>query len=148
MVKKIEKKIKKEKKSEKKTGKKINEDAILIKKLLDKKIRPIDIANEFNISKQKVNYWKKTEIKTVIHRRKKLDDKDIQEIIKMAENQTTSNMGCRKIPAIMNTPSVVQNTEIPDTAAASLLPPTAYIFLPNFVLFQINHTTMIAIIAL
>ena len=102
MVKKIPKNIIKEKKSEKKTGKKINEDAILIKKLLDKKIRPIDIANEFNISKQKVNYWKKTEIKTVIHRRKKLDDKDIQEIIKMAENQTTSNMGCRKIAAIMN----------------------------------------------
>ena len=70
----------------------MNEDAILIKKLLDKKIRPIDIANEFNISKQKVNYWKKTEIKTVIHRQKKLDDKDIQEIIKMAENQMTSNM--------------------------------------------------------
>ena len=61
-----------------------------------------DIAKEFNISKQKVNYWKKTEIKTVIHRRKKLDDKYIQEIIKMAENQTTSNMGCRKIAAIMN----------------------------------------------
>ena len=43
----------------KKTEKKINEDAILIKQLLDKKIRPIDIAKEFNISKQKVNYWKK-----------------------------------------------------------------------------------------
>ena len=53
------KKDNKRKKTEKKTGKKINEDAILIKQLLDKKIRPIDIAKEFNISKQKVNYWKK-----------------------------------------------------------------------------------------
>ena len=64
-------------KSEKKTWKKINQEAILIKKLLDKKVRQIEIAKKFNISKQKVNYWKKTEIKTVIHRRKKLDDKDI-----------------------------------------------------------------------
>ena len=38
----------------------------------------------------------------MIHRQKKLDDKYIQEIIKMAENQTTSNMGCRKTAAIMN----------------------------------------------
>ena len=59
MAKKIGRKIIKEKKSEKKTGKKINEDAILIKKLIEKKIRPIDIVKEFNISKQKVNYWKK-----------------------------------------------------------------------------------------
>ena len=59
MAKKITKKIIKGKNSEKKTGKKINKDAVLIKGLLDKKYRPIDIAKEFNISKQKVNYWKK-----------------------------------------------------------------------------------------
>ena len=56
MVKKIAKKIIKGKNSKKKTGKKINKDAILIKGLLNKKYRPIDIANEFYISKQKVNY--------------------------------------------------------------------------------------------
>ena len=33
---------------------------------------------------------------------KKIEWKDIQEIVKMAENQTTSNMGCRKIAAIIN----------------------------------------------
>ena len=102
MVKKIPKKIIKEKKSEKKTGKKINEDAILIKKLLDKKIRQIDIAKKFNISKQKVNYWKKTDIKTEIHRRLKLSQEDIDKIIKLAENKTTSEMSCRKIAPIMN----------------------------------------------
>ena len=44
----------------------------------------------------------------------------------------------------MNAPIVTLNTEIPDTAAASGFPPTAYRFLPNVVLFQINHTTMTA----
>ena len=102
MVKKITKKIIKEKKSQKKTGKKINEDAILIKRLLDKKIRQIDIANKFNISKQKVYYWKKTNIKTEIHRRLKLDQEDIDKIIELAKNKTTSEMSCRKIAAIMN----------------------------------------------
>ena len=97
------KKDNKRKKTEKKTGKKINEDAILIKSFLDKKYRPIDIAKEFNISKQKVNYWKKTEIKTEIHRRLKLNQEDIDKIIKLAENKTTSQMSCRKIANIMNT---------------------------------------------
>ena len=56
---KFEKNLIKEEKQEKKKGKKINKDAILIKRLLDKKNRPIDIAKKFNISKQKVNYLKK-----------------------------------------------------------------------------------------
>jgi hypothetical protein len=102
MVKNLKKNLIKEKKQEKKKGKKINKDAILIKRLLEKKIRQIDISKKFNISKQKVNYWKKTEIKDVIHRRKKLTDEEIQEIIKLAENKTTSMMGSRKIASIMN----------------------------------------------
>ena len=44
----------------------------------------------------------------------------------------------------MNAPSVTANTEIPETAAASGFPPTAYRFFPNVVLFQMNHTIMIA----
>ena len=56
MVKNLKKNLIKEKKQEKKKGKKINKDVILIKRLLDKKNRPIDIAKKFNISKQKVNY--------------------------------------------------------------------------------------------
>ena len=102
MVKNLKKNLIKKKKQEKKKGKKINKDAILIKRLLEKKIRQIDIAKKFNISKQKVNYWKKTEIKDAIHRRKKLTDEEIQEIIKLAENKTTSMMGSQKIASIMN----------------------------------------------
>ena len=102
MVGKIRKIKNEEQKKEKKVGKKTNNDAILIKRLLKEGYRPIDIAKKFNISKQKINYWKKTEIKEVIHRRSKLSDDDIREIVKMAENQTTSNMGSLKIAAIMN----------------------------------------------
>ena len=47
----------------------------------------------------------------------------------------------------MNTPIVTQKTEIPETLAASEFPPTAYMFFPKVVLFQINHATIIAIIA-
>ena len=39
----------------------------------------------------------------------------------------------------MKTIMVTLKTLIPETAAASGFPPTANIFLPNFVLFQINH---------
>ena len=42
---------------------------------------------------------------------------------------------------------MTQNTEIPETAAASALPPTANRFLPKVVLFQMNQTTMTAAIA-
>ena len=49
-----------------------------------------------------------------------------------------------KYPAITNAQSVIANTEIPDTAAASGFPPTAYKYFPNVVLFQMNHTIMIA----
>ena len=44
----------------------------------------------------------------------------------------------------MNAPMVTPNTEIPETAAASGLPPTAYKFLPKVVLFQMNHTITMA----
>ena len=35
-------------------------------------------------------------------------------------------------------------TEMPETAAASGFPPTAYRYLPNFVLFQMNQTMTMA----
>ena len=44
----------------------------------------------------------------------------------------------------MNAPTVTRKTEIPETAAASGLPPTAYRFFPKVVLFQMNHTITIA----
>ena len=82
--------------------KKINEDGVLIKKMIDKGYKPKYITKNFGFKKQKISYWKNTPIKKEIHRRSKLSDEDINEIIKMAENQTTSNMGCRKIASIMN----------------------------------------------
>ena len=82
--------------------KKINEDGVLIKKMIDKGYKPKYITKNFGFKKQKISYWKNTPIKKVIHRRSKLSEEDIKEIIKMAENQTTSSMGCRKIAAIMN----------------------------------------------
>ena len=41
---------------------------------------------------------------------------------------------------MMKAPIVTQNTEIPETDAASGFPPTAYKYLPNLVLFQIKDT--------
>ena len=51
---------------------KINSDAIAIKALIKQGIKPIKIAQILGISKQKVNYWRKTSVKTVQNRRKKL----------------------------------------------------------------------------
>ena len=82
--------------------KKIKEDAVLIKKLIDKGYKPAYITNKFGFSKQKISYWKKNDIKYVQKRRKKLPEKYIKEIIRLAENQTTSNMGSRKIASIIN----------------------------------------------
>ena len=44
-----------------------------------------------------------------------------------------------RIPAMAKAVMVTLKTEIPDTAAASELPPTAYMYLPRVVLFQMNH---------
>ena len=52
--------------------KNINSDAIAIKALIKQGIKPINIAQILGISKQKVNYWRKTSVKTVQNRRKKL----------------------------------------------------------------------------
>src|SRR5699024_4489892 len=45
-----------------------------------------------------------------------------------------------RMPASTKAPTVTANTEMPDTAAASALPPTAKRFLPKVVLFQMNQT--------
>ena len=83
-------------------GKKTNEDAILIKRLIKEGMKECQIAKKYNIRKQKVSYWKNHDIKTVIKRRSKLSDEDIQYMIKLAENKTTSDMGSRKITLLMN----------------------------------------------
>ena len=45
---------------------------------------------------------------------------------------------------MMKAPTVTLKTEMPETEAASGLPPTAYRFLPKVVLFQMNQTTITA----
>ena len=39
---------------------------------------------------------------------------------------------------------VTLNTEMPDTAAASGFPPTAYMYLPSLVLFHMKYMMMMA----
>ena len=82
--------------------KKLNLIAATIKTLLQNNVRPINIARKLKISKQRVNYWIKTPIKSIQSRRKKLDKKYIDKIISLGENQTTSAMSSRKIANIMN----------------------------------------------
>ena len=50
--------------------KKINNDAITIKSLLEKGYTQYKIAKMLNISKQKVHYWARTEIKSIQTRKK------------------------------------------------------------------------------
>ena len=45
--------------------KKENENAILIIKFLDKDYKPSYITQKLGISKQKISYWRKNEIKYV-----------------------------------------------------------------------------------
>ena len=51
-------------------GKKTNEDAIFIKKLIEKKMPARKISKQYGIKKQKISNWKHHEIKTVIKRRR------------------------------------------------------------------------------
>ena len=60
--------------------KKINKDSVAIKTLLNKRLKSIEVAQILGVSKQKVNYWRKNEIKSTQTRRKKLDMSFIQEI--------------------------------------------------------------------
>ena len=82
--------------------KKLNRDAFLIKILLDKGLKQTDITKILNISKQKVNYWAKTDIKTTRKRRRKIPEEYFQKILALAQNQTTSAMSSRKICSIIN----------------------------------------------
>ena len=82
--------------------KKINTIAITIKSLLKKGMQPIKIARLLNVSKQKINYWKKTEIKYKQTRRKKLQHELIQKICDLAANKTTTEMSSRKIANLIN----------------------------------------------
>ena len=82
--------------------KKINKDANAIQAFLEKGYNQAWIARKLGISKQKVNYWSKTAIKTVQNRRSKLSDEYKKKIVELAEDKLTSDMGSRKIANIIN----------------------------------------------
>jgi len=83
--------------------KKLNRDALLIKILLNKGASCADISQILNVSRQKVFYWAKHEIKTSrINRRKKLPEEYYQKIIDLAKNSAANSMSSRKICAIIN----------------------------------------------
>ena len=87
--------------------KKINNDALMIKRLLRRGLRQCKIARLLGIKKEKVWYWAKTEIKEFQIKKKKLKDIYIQAIQKWANNKVTSQKSSRKIAAMIN--SVVAN---------------------------------------
>ena len=66
--------------------------AITIKKNFEAGMKPIDIANLFGISKQRVNYWLHTPLKKRT-RRTKLTRKEINTIVKWARDKPI--MECR-----------------------------------------------------
>ena len=82
--------------------KKINSDSVTIKSLLKQGMQPIKIARLLKVSKQKVNYWKKTEIKYIQTRRKKLQPEYVKKICQLAADKTTSEMSSRKIASSIN----------------------------------------------
>ena len=87
--------------------KKINNDALMIKRLLRRGLRQCEIARLLGIKKEKVWYWSKTEIKEFQIKKKKLKDIYIQAIQKWANNKVTSQRSSRKIAAMIN--SVLAN---------------------------------------
>ena len=80
----------------------INNDAITIKSLLEKGYIQYKIAKMLNISKQKVLYWARTEIKSIQTRKKKFRNYYVNKIINLAKNKTTSQMSSKKIASILN----------------------------------------------
>ena len=80
----------------------MNKDSILIKELLNKGWSHKKIANVLNLSKQKVSYWSKHQIKTSIIRKRKLKDIYLNRIIRWVKNKPTSSMCFRTIAQKIN----------------------------------------------
>ena len=77
-------------------AKKLNLLAATIKTLFKNKVRPIDIARKLKMSKQRVNYWIKTPIKSSQSRRKKLDKIYIDKIISLRKFANIMNAQFQK----------------------------------------------------
>ena len=71
--------------------------AIAIKKNYEAKMKPIEIAKLFNISKQKVNYWIHNPIIVRRKRRTKMTRKEINIIVKWARDRPVNLCSARKI---------------------------------------------------
>ena len=89
--------------------KKINQDAITIKRLIDKGIKQAKIVKLLGLTRQKVGYWAKKDYPTEKKRRKKLSKFYVDKIIRFAKNKCTSSMSCRKIARIINTAFLKKN---------------------------------------
>ena len=119
--------------------KKINTIAITIKSLLKKGMQPIKIARLLNVSKQKINYWKKTEIKYTQTRRKKLQPELIQKICDLAANKTTTEMSSRKIANLINE-ELKNSPKVAKSKKISITHPTICSYLnENMVLRKIRR---------
>ena len=71
---------------------KLKSEWFTIKELYKSGFTPSQIARKKKISRQKVNYWLKKKIKTEIKRRTKLNKREIQKVIELTENRTTSEI--------------------------------------------------------
>ena len=80
--------------------KKINKIGVTVKTLLQEGYSQIWISRKLKISKQRVNYWSKADIKTTVVRKNKLPDKYIKKIISLAQDKTTSEMSSNRIKDI------------------------------------------------
>ena len=74
-----------------------HEIAIAIKKNYEAGMRPKDIAELFNLSKQRVNYWLHHEIQIKRQRREKLTRNERLIIIKWEKDKSISMASARKI---------------------------------------------------
>ena len=117
--------------------KKVNQDGIRIKTLKKLGLSPSNIEKKLKISKQKVNYWLKTEIKTEIKRKTKLDDIEIDRVVDLAKNKTTSNMGSRKIAEIINEELKTKRKIISKSSICNYLNKRK--MKPRKILFQLNN---------
>ena len=82
-------------------GKKINNDALVIKRLISEGMKQAKIAKLLGLKRQKVSYWANKPI-TEKKRKKKLSQFYIDKIIKLAKSKPTNSMSCRRIAYIMN----------------------------------------------
>ena len=92
-------------------GKKIDVAKITIKGLLDSGVSPAEIIKEYKnkaefrhlkLTFQKLYYLANHDFKTEIKRRNKLNEEEVNLIVEMAKDKTTSEMSSRKIANEIN----------------------------------------------